>query len=72
MSIPKLLDNICMYILKHDWEEICGDLHAIRIIGQTGGFPQASKNNLKKNLELVLQKCKENNEGNSKFFNLFM
>lgn len=58
-----------MYILKHDWEEICGDLHAIRIIGQTGGFPQASKNNLKKNLELVLQKCKDSsNEGDFEFF----
>lgn len=69
MSISKLLDNICMYMLKHDWEEICGDLHAIRIIGQTGGFPQTSKNNLKKNLELVLLKCKESNEGNiNKYF----
>lgn len=60
MSIAKLLDNICAHMLKHDWDELCGDLHAIRIIGQTGGFPQASKNNLKKNLEFVLQKCKEN------------
>ena len=59
MSIIKLLDNICGSLVKKDWEELCGDLHAIRIIGQTNGFPQASKNNLKQNLQLVLQKCKD-------------
>lgn len=59
MSITKLLDNICSSLVKKDWEELCGDLHAIRIIGQTGGFPQASKNNLKQNLQYVLQKCKD-------------
>lgn len=59
MSITKLLDNICASLIKKDWEELCGDLHAIRIIGQTTGFPQASKNNLKQNLQFVLQKCKD-------------
>lgn len=59
MSITKLLDNICAGLVKKDWEELCGDLHAIRIIGQTNGFPQASKNTLKQNLQLVLQKCKD-------------
>lgn len=65
MSIPKLLDNICSSLVKKDWEELCGDLHAIRIIGQTSGFPQQSKNTLKQNLEYVLQKCKDaaSNEG---------
>lgn len=70
MSIPKLLDNICAHVLKHDWDELCGDLHAIRIIGQTGGFPQASKNNLKKNLDFVLQKCKENGNDGEKLQNV--
>jgi len=66
MSITKLLDNICGSLVKKDWDELCGDLHAIRIIGQTSGFPQASKNNLKQNLQLVLQKCKDvaTTEGN--------
>lgn len=67
MSITKLLDNICANLTKKEWEELCGDLHAIRIIGQTSGFPQGSKNNIKQNLQLVLQKCKDfvSNEGNT-------
>ena len=44
---------------KENWEEICGDLHAVRIIGQTGGFPKSSKENLKRSLQCVLQKSKE-------------
>lgn len=44
---------------KENWEEICGDLHAVRIIGQTGGFPKSSKENLKRSLQSVLQKSKE-------------
>lgn len=65
MSITKLLDNICLNLGKKDWEELCGDLHAIRIIGQTTGFPETSKNNLKQHLQYVLQKCKDvaSNEG---------
>ncbi|CRK95387.1 CLUMA_CG008902, isoform A [Clunio marinus] len=42
-----------------NWEEICGDLHAVRIIGQTGGFPKSSKESLKRSLQCVLQKSKE-------------
>lgn len=44
---------------KENWEEICGDLHAVRIIGQTGGFPTVSKEHLKRSLQSVLQKSKE-------------
>lgn len=46
-------------VQKENWEEICGDLHAVRIIGQTGGFPKSSKENLKRSLQCVLQKSKD-------------
>jgi hypothetical protein len=52
-------------VQKENWEEICGDLHAVRIIGQTGGFPKSTKESLKKSLQCVLQKSKDfANEGN--------
>jgi predicted nucleic acid-binding Zn finger protein len=52
-------------VQKENWEEICGDLHAVRIIGQVGGFPKSTKENLKKSLQIVLQKSKDFvNEGN--------
>ena len=52
-------------VQKENWEEICGDLHAVRIIGQTGGFPKSTKESLKKSLQIVLQKSKDfANEGN--------
>lgn len=46
-------------VQKENWEEICGDLHAVRIIGQTGGFPKSTKENLKRSLQCVLQKSKD-------------
>ena len=53
-------------VQKNKWEDICGDLHAVRIIGQTGGFPKSSKDNLKRSLQNVLLKSKEfANEGKS-------
>lgn len=65
LSLTKLLDAICASMMQKDnWEEICGDLHAVRIIGQTGGFPKSSKENLKRSLQCVLQKSKDfANEG---------
>jgi len=60
LSLTKLLEVICLSMVhKENWEEICGDLHAVRIIGQTGGFPKSSKENLKRSLQSVLQKSKE-------------
>lgn len=60
LSLTKLLDAICSSMVqKENWEEVCGDLHAVRIIGQTGGFPKQSKENLKRSLQCVLQKSKE-------------
>jgi len=60
LSLTKLLDAICASMVqKENWEEICGDLHAVRIIGQTGGFPKTSKENLKRSMQCVLQKIKE-------------
>lgn len=60
LSLTKLLEAICASMVqKENWEEICGDLHAVRIIGQTGGFPKSSKENLKRSLQCVLQKSKE-------------
>lgn len=60
LSLTKLLDAICSSMVqKENWEEICGDLHAVRIIGQTGGFPKSSKENLKRSLQCVLQKSKD-------------
>jgi hypothetical protein len=60
LSLTKLLDAICSSMVQKDnWEEVCGDLHAVRIIGQTGGFPKQSKENLKRSLQCVLQKSKE-------------
>ena len=44
---------------KDNLEDICGDLHAIRIIGQTGGFPQTSKTTLQNSLHYVLAKNKD-------------
>lgn len=65
LSLTKLLDAICASMVqKENWEEICGDLHAVRIIGQTGGFPKSSKENLKRSPQCVLQKSKDfANEG---------
>lgn len=60
LSLSKLLDSICASMVnKENWEEICGDLHAVRIIGQTGGFPKSTKENLKRSLQCVLQKSKD-------------
>lgn len=60
LSLTKLLDAICSSLIhKENWEEVCGDLHAVRIIGQTGGFPKTSKENLKRSLQCVLQKSKD-------------
>lgn len=60
LSLVKLLDAICSSMVqKENWEEICGDLHAVRIIGQTGGFPKSTKENLKRSLQCVLQKSKD-------------
>lgn len=60
LSLVKLLDTICLSMMQKDnWEEVCGDLHAVRIIGQTGGFPKSTKENLKRSLQCVLQKSKE-------------
>jgi hypothetical protein len=46
-------------VQKENWEDICGDLHAVRIIGQTGGFPKISREKLKESLQVVLDKSKE-------------
>ena len=50
---------------KENLEDICGDLHAIRIIGQTGGFPNSVRNILQLSLQGVLNKYKDEflNEG---------
>jgi hypothetical protein len=60
LSVPKLLDTICTSMIQKDnWEDICGDLHAVRIIGQTGGFPKVTREKLKESLQVVLDKSKE-------------
>lgn len=66
LSIPRLLDSICTNLVKKDnLEDVCGDLHAIRIIGQTGGFPTSVKNLIQNSLQSVLIKYKDEfaNEG---------
>ena len=68
LSITRLLENICTYLVKKEnLEDICGDLHAIRIIGQTGGFPSSVRNILQQSLQGVLNKYKNEflNEGNN-------
>lgn len=73
LSIARLLENICTYLVKKEnLEDICGDLHAIRIIGQTGGFPTSVKNVLQQSLQGVLNKYKDEflNEGNMHIFQL--
>lgn len=52
-------------IKKENLEDICGDLHAIRIIGQTGGFPNSIKGLLQTSLQGILARLKDefNSEG---------
>jgi ubiquitin carboxyl-terminal hydrolase 34 len=52
-------------VKKENLEDICGDLHAIRIIGQTGGFPNSIKCVLQSSLQSILVRLKDefNSEG---------
>ena len=67
LVITRLLDSICQILpSKDNLEEICGDLHAIRIIGQTpGGIPLAAKKLLQACVQSIFERFKDafGNEG---------
>jgi hypothetical protein len=58
--VPRLLETVChMLVNKKNLEDICGDLHAIRIIAQANGIPLGVKVTLQNCLQKVLLRFKE-------------
>lgn len=58
--VPRLLESICQLLPdKNNLEDICGDLQAIRIIGQRTGIPSSVKGALQNSLHAVLTKFKD-------------
>uniref|UniRef100_A0A182P423 ubiquitinyl hydrolase 1 n=1 Tax=Anopheles epiroticus TaxID=199890 RepID=A0A182P423_9DIPT len=60
LVVPRLLESICQLLPeKNNLEDICGDLQAIRIIGQRTGIPNSVKGALQNSLHAVLTKFKD-------------
>uniref|UniRef100_A0A182R156 ubiquitinyl hydrolase 1 n=1 Tax=Anopheles farauti TaxID=69004 RepID=A0A182R156_9DIPT len=60
LVVPRLLESICQLLPeKNNLEDICGDLQAIRIIGQRTGIPSTAKAALQHSLHAVLLKFKD-------------
>ncbi|XP_021693762.1 ubiquitin carboxyl-terminal hydrolase 34 [Aedes aegypti] len=60
LVVPRLLESICQLLPdKGNLEDICGDLQAIRIIGQRTGIPGSVKTLLQNSLHAVLLKFKD-------------
>ncbi|KFB41316.1 hypothetical protein ZHAS_00008912 [Anopheles sinensis] len=60
LVVPRLLESICQLLPdKGNLEDICGDLQAIRIIGQRTGIPRSVKGALQNSLHAVLTKFKD-------------
>ncbi|XP_055527268.1 ubiquitin carboxyl-terminal hydrolase puf-like [Wyeomyia smithii] len=60
LVVPRLLESICQLLPdKSNLEDICGDLQAIRIIGQRTGIPGAVKTLLQNSLHAVLLRFKD-------------
>ncbi|XP_053672069.1 ubiquitin carboxyl-terminal hydrolase puf [Anopheles nili] len=60
LIVPRLLESICQLLPdKGNLEDICGDLQAIRIIGQRTGIPASVKGALQNSLHAVLTKFKD-------------
>ncbi|XP_053660566.1 ubiquitin carboxyl-terminal hydrolase puf [Anopheles marshallii] len=60
LFVPRLLESICQLLPdKNNLEDICGDLQAIRIIGQRTGIPSTVKGALQNSLHAVLTKFKD-------------
>ncbi|XP_055587463.1 ubiquitin carboxyl-terminal hydrolase puf [Uranotaenia lowii] len=60
LVVPRLLESICQLLPeKSNLEDICGDLQAIRIIGQRTGIPSSVKVLLQNSLHAVLLKFKD-------------
>ncbi|XP_058056030.1 ubiquitin carboxyl-terminal hydrolase puf [Anopheles bellator] len=60
LVVPRLLESICQLLPdKGNLEDICGDLQAIRIIGQRTGIPNSVKGPLQHSLNTVLAKFKD-------------
>ncbi|XP_035782430.1 ubiquitin carboxyl-terminal hydrolase puf-like isoform X2 [Anopheles albimanus] len=60
LVVPRLLESICQLLPdKGNLEDICGDLQAIRIIGQRTGIPRSMKEPLQRSLHAVLTKFKD-------------
>ncbi|XP_058454824.1 ubiquitin carboxyl-terminal hydrolase puf [Malaya genurostris] len=60
LVVPRLLESICQLLPdKSNLEDICGDLQAIRIIGQRTGIPASVKTLLQNSLHAVLLKFKD-------------
>uniref|UniRef100_A0AAG5CQR3 ubiquitinyl hydrolase 1 n=1 Tax=Anopheles atroparvus TaxID=41427 RepID=A0AAG5CQR3_ANOAO len=60
LIVPRLLESICQLLPdKGNLEDICGDLQAIRIIGQRTGIPSSVKGALQNSLHAVLTKFKD-------------
>ncbi|XP_040156645.1 ubiquitin carboxyl-terminal hydrolase puf isoform X1 [Anopheles arabiensis] len=60
LVVPRLLESICQLLPdKNNLEDICGDLQAIRIIGQRTGIPSSVKGALQNSLHAVLTKFKD-------------
>ncbi|XP_055619621.1 ubiquitin carboxyl-terminal hydrolase puf [Toxorhynchites rutilus septentrionalis] len=60
LVVPRLLESICQLLPdKTNLEDICGDLQAIRIIGQRTGIPASVKSLLQSSLHAILLKFKD-------------
>lgn len=69
--VPRLLESICQLLPdKTNLEDICGDLQAIRIIGQRKGIPAAVKALLQGSLHSVLLKFKDEMYSDGEFVSM--
>lgn len=71
LVVPRLLESICQLLPdKTNLEDICGDLQAIRIIGQRKGIPAAVKALLQGSLHSVLLKFKDEMYSDGEFVSM--
>lgn len=61
MHVDRLVDSICQTIsVKENYEELCGDLMAIRILVQTeDGIPSSEMKQLKTALKIISTRFKD-------------
>ena len=60
LAVSKLIESICNLLKdKANLEDICGDLQAIRIIGQRSGIKNSVKLTLQECLQSILLKFKD-------------